>query len=83
MLEKYSRGGRGRVHNDNFHFRLSEIVRLADYIIGGINGKYLPTDPSFCRRKNRAGTTHKPCRHESRFGSQGSVDQTDRPLNKE
>jgi hypothetical protein len=64
--------------HDNFHFRLSEIVRLVDYIIGGINGKYLPSHPSSRRGKNRTGSTDEGRRYESRFGSQGSVDQTDR-----
>lgn len=34
--------------------------------------------PFFCRGKNRTGSTHEARRYESRFGSQGSVDQTDR-----
>ena len=49
-----------RIHNDNSHFQLSEIVRLVNYIIGGINGKYLPSDASFYRLKNRTGSTHEP-----------------------
>jgi hypothetical protein len=51
--QTFTRKWRGRVHNDNIHLGSGEIVRLIDYIIGRINGQYLPSDPSNYRRKNR------------------------------
>ena len=55
-------------------------MRLVDYIIGRINGKYLPSDPSLYRRKNRTTSIYGPPRHESQFGSQGNVDQMVKPI---
>lgn len=55
-------------------------MRLVDYIIGRINGKHLPSDPSLYRRKKRTTSIYGPPRQESQFGSQGNVDQMVKPI---
>jgi hypothetical protein len=44
---------RGRVHGNNLHHGgQSEIVRWIDYMVGRLNGLYLPGNPSDYRKKN-------------------------------
>jgi hypothetical protein len=57
--QSFTRRWRGRVHNNDIHAGLAKIVRLVDYIIGRINGEYLPSDPSLYRRKRRSTNSTK------------------------
>ncbi|MGC2428558.1 MAG: hypothetical protein WA421_16100 [Nitrososphaeraceae archaeon] len=38
-------------HNSNLHEGKGTVVRLLDYMVGRINGQFLPNDPSSYRRK--------------------------------
>jgi len=40
-------------HNSNLHSGTAMLVRPYDYIIGRLSGRFLPSDPSLYRRKNR------------------------------
>jgi hypothetical protein len=49
--QTFTRKWRGNVHNLNIHGGISQIVRMVDYIIGRVNGKYLSSDPALFRRR--------------------------------
>src|SRR5919112_1646221 len=51
--QTFTRMWRGKVHNTNLHGGQGEIVRLIDYMVGRLNGRYLPGNPSDYRKKNR------------------------------
>jgi hypothetical protein len=40
-------------HNANLHLGMASIVKFVDYIIGRIEGRYQPGNPSLYRRKNK------------------------------
>lgn len=44
-------------HNFNIHNGGAEIVRLIDYIVGRVSGRYLATHPSWYRRERKWQTT--------------------------
>jgi DNA-directed RNA polymerase subunit RPC12/RpoP len=50
--QTFTRMWRGKVHNNNLHAGQSQIVRLIDYMVGRLNGLYLPSNPSDFRKKN-------------------------------
>jgi hypothetical protein len=49
--QTFTRKWRGKVHNLNIHGGISQIVRMVDYIIGRVNGKYVSSDPALFRRR--------------------------------
>lgn len=51
--QTFTRMWRGKVHNTNLHGGQSQIVRLIDYMIGRLNGLYLPNNPSDYRKNKR------------------------------
>ena len=51
--QTFTRKYRGKIHNINLHFGMAPIVRLLDYIIGRIEGRYQPGDPLLYRRRNK------------------------------
>jgi hypothetical protein len=50
--QTFTRRWRGKTHNLNIHGGSSNIVRMIDYIVGRVNGAYLPSDPVLFRRRN-------------------------------
>ena len=70
-------------HNNNLHEGKGTIVRLLDYIIGRINGQFLPNDPSAYRRKKGKekrdllfGSNHNSSNNNN-FGPKVIADSTD------
>jgi hypothetical protein len=57
--QTFTRRWRGKTHNINLHFGSAEIVRLIDYIIGRLNGRYSPGDPSLYRSKKANVFSHE------------------------
>jgi hypothetical protein len=51
--QTFTRKYRGKIHNINLHLGMAPIVRLIDYIIGRIEGRYQPSDPLLYRRRNK------------------------------
>jgi hypothetical protein len=51
--ETFTRRPSGERHNLNLHSGMAPIVRLIDYIIGRIEGRYHPSNPLLFRRKNK------------------------------
>jgi hypothetical protein len=51
--QTFTRESSGIRHSINLHLGMSPIVRLIDYIIGRIEGRYQPNDPLLYRRKNK------------------------------
>jgi hypothetical protein len=49
--EHFTRGYGANRHNNNLHEGKGTVVRLLDYIVGRINGQFLPKDPLEYRRK--------------------------------
>jgi hypothetical protein len=49
--QTFTRRWRGNVHNLNIHGGISQVVRMVDYIIGRVNGKYVSNDPALFRRR--------------------------------
>lgn len=49
--QTFTRKWRGNVHNLNVHGGVSQTVRMVDYIIGRVNGKYVSSDPALFRRR--------------------------------
>jgi hypothetical protein len=58
--EHFTRKYSAMRHNFNIHNGGAEIVRLIDYIVGRVTGKYLATHPSWYRRerKSQTGSDH-------------------------
>jgi hypothetical protein len=52
--QTFTRMWRGRIHNSNLHSGQSEIVRMVEYMVGRLNGRYSPSNPSDYRKKNRS-----------------------------
>ncbi|MGA9166695.1 MAG: hypothetical protein WB053_04885 [Nitrososphaeraceae archaeon] len=51
--QTFTRKPTGIRHSVNLHLGTAQIVRLIDYIIGRIEGRYQPNDPLLYRRKNK------------------------------
>lgn len=51
--EHFTRKYSGMRHNLNIHNGGAEIVRLIDYIVGRVSGRYLATHPSWYRRERK------------------------------
>ena len=49
--EHFTRGYSADRHNNNLHEGKGTVVRLLDYIVGSINGQFLPKDPLSYRTK--------------------------------
>ncbi len=49
--QTFTRRWRGKKHNIQLHYGNATIVRQLDYIIGRLNGRYQPGDPSLYRSK--------------------------------
>jgi len=47
--QDFTRKWSGERHNKDLHFGMAEIVRVLDYIIGGLSGRYFPANPLECR----------------------------------
>jgi hypothetical protein len=43
--QDFTRKWSGKRHNQDLHFGMAEIVRVLDYIIGRLSGKYFQADP--------------------------------------
>jgi hypothetical protein len=51
--ETFTRRPTGERHSLNLHSGMAPIVRLIDYIVGRIEGRYQPSNPLLFRRKNK------------------------------
>jgi hypothetical protein len=51
--ETFTRRPTGERHSTNLHSGMAPIVRLIDYIVGRIEGRYKPSNPLLFRRKNK------------------------------
>jgi hypothetical protein len=51
--ETFTRRPSGERHSLNLHSGMAPIVRLIDYIVGRIEGRYQPSNPLLFRRKNK------------------------------
>ena len=70
-------------HNNNLHSGSAMIVRPVEYIIGRLNGKFLPTkDPLFFRRKNKNSKSIQNGDNNSALGYVSSHDNISGPKNK-
>jgi hypothetical protein len=86
--QDFTRKWSGKRHNQDLHFGTAEIVRVLDYIIGRLSGKYFQADPleHSKRLKNRENKTHIRLNYrcvwseENREGKQGGDKQRRRDL---
>ena len=51
--QPFTRRPSGERHSLNLHSGMAPIVRLIDYIVGRIEGRYQPSNPLLFRRKNK------------------------------
>jgi hypothetical protein len=86
--QDFTRKWSGKRHNQDLHFGTAEIVRVLDYIIGRLSGKYFQANPLERRKrlKNRENKNHFRLNYrcawteESREGKQGGDKQRRRDL---
>jgi hypothetical protein len=82
--QTFTRMWRGRVHNDNLHAGQGQIVRIIDYMVGRLNGLYLPGNPSDYRKKNslfsprRQGIAKTPSASDQLLRTQDEIIKTTR-----
>jgi hypothetical protein len=54
--QDFTRKWSGKRHNQDLHFGTAEIVRVLDYIIGRLSGKYFQANPLEYRKRPRSSS---------------------------
>lgn len=73
--EHFTRKFSASRHNLNIHNGGGEIVRLIDYIVGRVSGRYLATHPSWYRREQK-WQTYSDHIYDNKFGPATIKDST-------